>query len=73
MTRIRVGLVPGLLLALALAACGGGDGNSGGAASLGGAGGATSTTSVGGRNELRRRSTGPGVCASTASTCPTRS
>lgn len=55
MTRIRVGLVPGLLLvlALALAACGGGDGNSGGVASLGGAGGATSTTSVGGRNELQ--------------------
>ena len=49
MTRTRMGLVPGLLLALALAiaACGGGDKNSG-VASLGGAGSATSTTRAGG-------------------------
>jgi hypothetical protein len=45
MTRIRVGLVPGLLLvlALAVAACGGGGGKSNGVASLGGK--ATATTS----------------------------
>jgi|Tabmets5t2r1_1033131.scaffolds.fasta_scaffold10957_2 hypothetical protein len=41
MTRIRTGLVLGLLLAVA--ACGGGD-KGGGVASLGGAGSATSTT-----------------------------
>lgn len=48
MTRIRMGLVPGLLLALALAvtACGGGDGKSNGVASLGD-GKATATTSPG--------------------------
>jgi ABC-type glycerol-3-phosphate transport system substrate-binding protein len=47
MTRIRMGLVPGLLLvlALALAACGGG-GNSEGVASLGGSDKATSTTNA---------------------------
>jgi hypothetical protein len=49
MTRIRIGLVPGLLLvlALAVAACGSGGGKSDGVASLGG-GKATSTTSPGG-------------------------
>jgi hypothetical protein len=51
MTRIRIGLVPGLLLALALAvaACGGGD-KRGGVASLGD-GKATSTTSAGGSQD----------------------
>jgi hypothetical protein len=51
-TRIRMGLVPGLLLvlvlALAVAACGGGGGKGGGVASLGGNDKATSTTSPGG-------------------------
>jgi hypothetical protein len=51
MTRIRIGLLPGLLLALALtvAACGGGD-KRGGVASLGD-GKATSTTSPGGSSD----------------------
>ena len=54
MTRIRIGLVPGLLLALALAvaACGGGD-KRGGVASLGD-GKATSTTSAGGSQDERQ-------------------
>jgi hypothetical protein len=51
MTRIRMGLLPGLLLvlALALAGCGGGgnDGNDG-VASLGGADKATTTSPAGG-------------------------
>jgi hypothetical protein len=50
MTRIRMGLVPGLLLVLALAVAGcggGGDGRSGGVASLGGDQ-ATATTKPGG-------------------------
>jgi hypothetical protein len=38
MMRIRMGLLPGLLLALAVGACGGGGGNNSGVASLGGAG-----------------------------------
>jgi hypothetical protein len=48
MSRIRIGLVPGLLLVLALAigACGGDGGNSNGVASLDG-GKATATTSPG--------------------------
>jgi hypothetical protein len=51
MTRIRMGLVPGLLLALALAvaACGGGD-KGGGVASLGD-GKATATTAAGGSSD----------------------
>jgi hypothetical protein len=53
MTRSRTGLVPGLLLALALAlgvaACGGG--KSSGVASLSGAGKATATTSAGGSSD----------------------
>jgi hypothetical protein len=55
MTHIRLGLVPGLLLALALAiaACDGGGGKSNGVASVGG-GKATATTSPGGgQNELQ--------------------
>jgi hypothetical protein len=60
MTRIRMRLVPGLLLALALAlaACGGGDdGNDGndGVASLGGSDQATSTTSPGGSGDFKQR------------------
>jgi hypothetical protein len=52
MTRIRIGLLPGLLLALALAvaACDGGGGKRGGVASLGD-GKATSTTSAGGSSD----------------------
>ena len=52
MTRIRMGLVLGLLLALALgvAACGGGGGKSSGVASLGN-GQATATTSPGGSSD----------------------
>jgi hypothetical protein len=51
MTRIRMGLVPGLLLALAVAvaACGGGDKDDG-VASLGG-GKATATTAAGGSGD----------------------
>jgi hypothetical protein len=51
MTRIRMGLVPGLLLVLALAvtACGGGGGKSDGVASLGDK--ATATTSPGGSGD----------------------
>lgn len=65
MTRIRVGLVPGLLLALALAvaACGGG-GRSNGVASLGGK--ATATTSPGSGDPSRRRWPTPGACATRA-------
>jgi hypothetical protein len=50
MTRTRMVLVSGLLLALALAvaACGGGGGKGSGVASLGGADQATSTTNAGG-------------------------
>jgi hypothetical protein len=47
MTRIRMGLVPGLLLALAVAACGGGDNKTDGVASLG-SDQATATTRPGG-------------------------
>jgi hypothetical protein len=52
MTRIRMGLVLGLLLALALgvAACGGGGGTSNGVASLGD-GKTTATTSPGGNSD----------------------
>jgi hypothetical protein len=52
MTRSRMGLVLGLLLALgmAVAACGGG-GNSSGVASLSGAGKATATTNPGGSKD----------------------
>jgi hypothetical protein len=58
MTRIRMGLLPGLLLALtlAVAACGGGGGGGGkgeGVASLGDADSATSTT-VGGSQDERQ-------------------
>jgi len=54
MTRIRMGLVPGVLLALALtvAACGGG-GKPSGVASLKGAGKATATTRAGGGDDRR--------------------
>jgi ABC-type glycerol-3-phosphate transport system substrate-binding protein len=50
MTRTRMVLVSGLLLALALAvaACGGGGGKGSGVASLGGADQATSTTNASG-------------------------
>ena len=53
MTRIRIALLPGLLLtlALAVAACGGGAGKSDGVASLGGAGSATSTTTANGSQD----------------------
>jgi hypothetical protein len=56
MTRIRMGLVLGLLLALplAVAACGGGD-KSDGVASLGGAGKATPTTAAGGSSDRMQR------------------
>jgi hypothetical protein len=52
MTRIRIGLLPGLLLAfaLALAGCGGAGDNSDGVASLSGNDKATSTTSPGGKD-----------------------
>jgi hypothetical protein len=55
MTRIRMGLVPGLLLALALAigACGGG-GKSDGVASLGGNDQATATTRAGSGDPRQR-------------------
>jgi hypothetical protein len=56
MTRTRMGLVPGLLLALALAAagCGGGD-KGGGVASLGGADQPTTTNAGGsGGYDLRQ-------------------
>ena len=55
MTRIRMGLVPGLLLALALgvAACGGG-GKSNGVASLSGANKPTATTSPGGSSDSQQ-------------------
>jgi hypothetical protein len=56
MTRTRMGLVPGLLLVLALAVAGcggGGDGRSGGVASLGGDQ-ATSTTSPGGGKDSQQ-------------------
>jgi hypothetical protein len=53
MTRTRMGLVPGLLVALALAvaACGGGGGKADGVASLGD-GKATATTRPGGSSDL---------------------
>jgi hypothetical protein len=53
MTRIRMGLVPGLLLALALAvaACGGGGGTSNGVASLGDGKATAATTSPGGNSD----------------------
>jgi hypothetical protein len=57
MTRIRMGLVPGLLLALglALAACGGDGGNSNeGVASLDG-GEATTTTSAGAGGDVKQK------------------
>jgi hypothetical protein len=56
MTRIRMGLVLGLLLAVgvAVAACGGGGGKGDGVASLGGAGSATSTTRAGAGGDLTR-------------------
>lgn len=50
MTRIRMGLVLGLLLAVGVAGCGGGD-KTDGVASLGGAGSATNTTSAGGSQD----------------------
>jgi hypothetical protein len=53
MTRIRMGLVLGLLLAVGVAGCGGGD-KTDGVASLGGAGSATNTTSAGGGQDDRR-------------------
>jgi len=55
MTRTRMGLVPGLLLvlALAVAACGGGD-KGGGVASLGGDGKATATTAAGGSGRMQQ-------------------
>jgi hypothetical protein len=55
MTRTRMGLVPGLLLvlALAVAACGGG--NSDGVASLGGDDKPTATTSPGGSGDVKQR------------------
>jgi hypothetical protein len=63
MTRSRMGLVPGLLLALALivAACGGG-GKGEGVASLGGAGSATSTTSAGASGDLAGAAAAFGRC-----------
>jgi hypothetical protein len=53
MTRIRMGLVPGLLLvlALAVAACGGGGGKSDGVASLGDGEATATTTSPGGSSD----------------------
>jgi hypothetical protein len=63
MTRIRMGLVPGLLLALALAvtACGRGDGKSNGVASLGD-GKATATTSPGGSSDPKQGALAFGRC-----------
>jgi hypothetical protein len=51
MTRIRMGLVPGLLLALMLAVAACGSGKSNGVASLGGANKPTATTSPGGSSD----------------------
>jgi hypothetical protein len=67
MMPIRMGLMPGLLLALALAVAGcGGDGKSNGVASLGD-GQATATTSPGAARTTRsKRWPTPGACASTA-------
>jgi hypothetical protein len=57
MTRTRMGLLPGLLLvlALAVAACGGGGGNSDGVASLGGNDKPTATTRPGGSGDVKQR------------------
>jgi hypothetical protein len=54
MTRTRIGLLPGLLLAVALAvaACGGGGDKGGGVASLGD-GKATATTAAGGSGRMQ--------------------
>jgi hypothetical protein len=62
MTRIRMGLVPGLLLALALAVAACDGGNKGdGVASLGG-GSATSTTSAGASGDLAEAAVAFGRC-----------
>jgi hypothetical protein len=70
MRRTRIGLVPGLplVLALAVAACGGD--NTDELASLYG-GKATATSPGGSRTPSRRRWPTPRACASTASTSPT--
>jgi hypothetical protein len=56
MSRIRMGLVPGLLLVLALAigACGGDGGNSNGVASLDGGKATTTTTRAGAGNDRQK-------------------
>jgi hypothetical protein len=71
MTRIGMGLLPAVLLPLALAVAAYGGGKPGGVASLGGSGRAIATTRAGG-DDRQRHSTGPGAYAGTASTCPTR-
>jgi hypothetical protein len=65
MTRIRMGLLLGLLLAVgvAVAACGGdGGGKSDGVASLGGAGKATATTRAGASSDLTQAALAYGRC-----------